>query len=106
MSKTIVTDEILSSEYYSKRFTYLQSLPKVSEYKHGEEIHNCEEFMRRQISSGNFLLSDDLCSILIQMNNYNESELENIVSFLVSYEAKRVKAVGTTYIQLNTLIAK
>lgn len=106
VSKTIVTDEILSSEYYSKRFTYLQSLPNVSEYKYGEEIHNCEEFMRRQISSGNFLLSDDLCNILIQMCNYTESELENIVSFLVSYEAKRVKAGGVTYIQLNTLIAK
>lgn len=106
VSKSLVTDDILSSEYYFKRFTYLQSLSKESECKYDEELHNYEEFMRRQISFGNFFLSDDLCNILIQMNNYNESELDNIVNFLISYEAKKVEAGGTAYIQLNTLIAK
>lgn len=106
ISKEIVEDLILNEDYRERRKEYLKSVTHVNKYMFGQELHNCEEYFRKQIIKDNFNLLDDYLTLEFKMEGYEASELENIVQFLITYNAVIIHKENGTFIYLHASIAK
>lgn len=106
ISKEIIEDLILDEDYGRRRREYLKSVTHTNKYMFGQELHNCEEYFRKQIIKDNFNLLDDYLTLEFKMEGYEASELENIVQFLITYNAVIIHKEDGTFIHLHASIAK
>lgn len=106
ISKEIIEDSILDKDYGKRRREYLKSVTNINKYMFGQELHNCEEYFRKQIIKDNFSLLDDYLTLEFKMEGYEASELENIVQFLITYNAVIIHKEDGTFIHLHASIAK
>ena len=106
ISKEIVEDLILNEDYGKKRRDYLKSVTHINKYMFGQELHNCEEYFRKQIIKNNFKLLDDYLTLEFKMEGYDTSGLENIAQFLITYNAVIIHRENDTFIHLHASIAK
>ena len=106
ISKEIVEDLILDKDYGKRRREYLKSVTNINKYMFGQELHNCEEYFRKQIIKDNFSLLDDYLTLEFKMEGYEASELENIAQFLITYNAAIIHKEDGTFIHLHASIAK
>lgn len=106
ISKEIIEDSILNKDYGKRRREYLKSVTHINKYMFGQELHNCEEYFRKQIIKDNFNLLDDYLTLEFKMEGYEASELENIAQFLITYNAVIIHKEDGTFIHLHTSIAK
>lgn len=106
ISKEIIEDSILDEDYGKRRREYLKSITHINKYMFGQELHNCEEYFRKQIIKDNFNLLDDYLTLEFKMEGYEASELENIVQFLITYNAVIIHKEDNTFIHLHASIAK
>ena len=106
ISKEIIEDSILDKDYGKRRREYLKSVTNINKYMFGQELHNCEEYFRKQIINDNFSLLDDYLTLEFKMEGYEDSELENIVQFLITYNAVIIHKEDGTFIHLHASIAK
>lgn len=106
ISKEVIEDSILNEDYGKRRREYLKSVTHINKYMFGQELHNCEEYFRKQIIKDNFNLLDDYLTLEFKMEGYEASELENIAQFLVTYNAVIIHKEDGTFIHLHTSIAK
>lgn len=106
ISKEIVEDMILDEDYGKRRREYLKSVTHVNKYMFGQELHNCEEYFRKQIIKDNFTLLDDYLTLEFKMEGYDASELENIAQYLITYNATIIHREDGTFIHLHASIAK
>ena len=106
ISKEIIEDLILDEDYGKRRREYLKSVTHINKYMFGQELHNCEEYFRKQIIKGNFTLLDDYLTLEFKMEGYESSELENIAQFLITYNAAIIHKEDGTFIHLHASIAK
>lgn len=106
ISKEIIEDSILDGDYGKRRREYLKSITHINKYMFGQELHNCEEYFRKQIIKDNFNLLDDYLTLEFKMEGYEVSELENIAQFLVTYNAVIIHKEDGTFIHLHASIAK
>lgn len=106
ISKEIIEDLILDEDYGKRRREYLKSVTHINKYMFGQELHNCEEYFRKQIIKDNFNLLDDYLTLEFKMEGYEASELENIAQFLITYNAAIIHKEDGTFIHLHASIAK
>ena len=106
ISKEVIEDSILDEDYGKRRREYLKSVTHINKYMFGQELHNCEEYFRKQIIKDNFDLLDDYLTLEFKMEGYEASELENIAQFLVTYNAVIIHKEDGTFIHLHASIAK
>lgn len=106
ISKEIIEDLILDKDYGRRRREYLKSVTHTNKYMFGYELHNCEEYFRKQIIKDNFNLLDDYLTLEFKMEGYEASELENIAQFLIIYNAVIIHKEDGTFIHLHASIAK
>ena len=106
ISKEIIEDLILDEDYGRRRREYLKSVTHTNKYMFGYELHNCEEYFRKQIVKDNFKLLDDYLTLEFSMEGYEASELENIAQFLITYNAAIIHKEDGTFIHLHASIAK
>lgn len=106
ISKEIIEDLILDEDYGKRRREYLKSVTHINKYMFGQELHNCEEYFRKQIIKDNFDLLDDYLTLEFKMEGYEASELENIAQFLITYNAVIIRKEDGTFIHLHASIAK
>lgn len=106
ISKEIIEDLILDEDYGKRRRDYLKSITHVNKYMFEQELHNCEEYFRKQIIKDNFKLLDDYLTLEFKMEGYENSELENIAQFLITYNAVIIHKEDGTFIHLHASIAK
>lgn len=106
ISKEIIEDLILDEDYGKRRREYLKSVTHINKYMFGQELHNCEEYFRKQIIKDNFNLLDDYLTLEFKMEGYEASELENIAQFLITYNAVIIHKEDGTFIHLHASIAK
>lgn len=106
ISKEVIEDSILDEDYGKRRREYLKSVTHINKYMFGQELHNCEEYFRKQIIKDNFSLLDDYLTLEFKMEGYEASELENIVQFLITYNAVIIHKEDGTFIHLHASIAK
>lgn len=106
ISKEIIEDSILDKDYGKRRREYLKSVTHINKYMFGQELHNCEEYFRKQIIKDNFNLLDDYLTLEFKMEGYEASELENIAQFLITYNAAIIHKEDGTFIHLHASIAK
>ena len=106
ISKEIIEDSILDGDYGKRRREYLKSITHINKYMFGQELHNCEEYFRKQIIKDNFNLLDDYLTLEFKMEGYEASELENIAQFLIAYNAVIIHKEDGTFIHLHASIAK
>lgn len=106
ISKEIIEDLILDEDYGKRRREYLKSVTHINKYMFGQELHNCEEYFRKQIIKDNFNLLDDYLTLEFKMEGYEASELENISQFLITYNAAIIHKEDGTFIHLYASIAK
>lgn len=106
ISKEIVEDLVLNKDYRERRKEYLKSITHINQYMFGQELHNCEEYFRKQIVKDNFELLDDYLTLQFKMEGYESSELENIAQFLITYDAVIVHREDDTFILMHASIAK
>lgn len=106
ISKEIIEDLVLNEDYRERRKEYLKSITHTNKYMFGQELHNCEEYFRKQIVKDNFELLDDYITLKFKMEGYEQSELENIAQFLITYDAVIIHREDDTFILLHTSIAK
>lgn len=106
ISKEVIEDSILDEDYGKRRREYLKSVTHINKYMFGQELHNCEEYFRKQIIKGNFTLLDDYLTLEFKMEGYEASELENIAQFLITYNAVIIYREDGTFIHLHASIAK
>jgi hypothetical protein len=106
ISKEIIEDSILDKDYGKRRREYLKSVTHINKYMFGQELHNCEEYFRKQIIKDNFSLLDDYLTLEFKMEGYEASELENIAQFLITYNVAIIHKEDGTFIHLHASIAK
>lgn len=106
ISKEIIEDLILDDGYGKRRRDYLKSVTHINKYMFGQELHNCEEYFRKQIIKDNFNLLDDYLTLEFKMEGYEASELENIAQFLITYNAVIIHKEDSAFIHLHASIAK
>lgn len=106
ISKDVIEDSILDEDYGKRRREYLKSVTHINKYMFGQELHNCEEYFRKQIIKDNFSLLDDYLTLEFKMDGYEASELENIAQFLITYNAAIIHKEDGTFIHLHASIAK
>lgn len=106
ISKEVIEDSILDEDYGKRRREYLKSVTHINKYMFGQELHNCEEYFRKQIIKDNFSLLDDYLTLQFKMEGYESSELENIAQFLITYDAVVMHREDDTFILLHASIAK
>lgn len=106
ISKEVIEDSILDEDYGKRRREYLKSVTHINKYMFGQELHNCEEYFRKQIIKDNFSLLDDYLTLEFKMEGYEASELENIAQFLITYNAAIIHKEDGTFIHLHASIAK
>jgi hypothetical protein len=106
ISKEIVEDSVLNEDYRERRKEYLKSITHTNQYMFGQELHNCEEYFRKQIVRDNFELLDDYLTLQFKMEGYETSELENIAQFLITYDAVVTHREDDTFILMHASIAK
>ena len=106
ISKEVIEDFILDEDYGKRRREYLKSVTHVNKYMFGQELHNCEEYFRKQIVKDNFKLLDDYLTLEFKMEGYEASELENIAQYLITYNATIIHREDGTFIHLHASIAK
>lgn len=106
ISKEIVEDLVFNEDYRERRKEYLKSITHTNQYMFGQELHNYEEYFRKQIVKDNFELLDDYITLKFKMEGYEQSELENIAQFLITYDAVVIHREDDTFILLHASIAK